>query len=81
MAQRKMAARSMLTGGGLIFYGPDRIHTGARPATSTSSSRARSPKYEPVINLKTAKALGLEVPATVLTRADALQKAKVKRRS
>jgi putative ABC transport system substrate-binding protein len=83
-AQHKLPAiysnRDMVAGGGLMSYGPDwldqfrraagyvdRILKGAKPADLPVQAPT---KYELVINMKTAKALGLDVPATVLARAD-----------
>jgi ABC-type uncharacterized transport system substrate-binding protein len=72
--------RAFVAAGGLISYGPnfedqyrraaayvDRILRGDKPADLPVQAPS---KYELIINLKTAKALGLSVPTSLLARAD-----------
>jgi len=72
--------RVFVTSGGLVFYGTDRIEQYRRAASYVDrilrgEKAADLPfqqptKYELVINLKTAKTLGLTIPPTLLFTAD-----------
>ena len=76
----RLAAHDFVTGGGLMSFDPDRVDQyrraaayvdrilkGEKPADLPVQA---STKYELVINLKTAKALGIDVPPSLLVRAD-----------
>ena len=72
--------REFVDDGGLIAYGPsiaalfrraaffvDKVIKGAKPADLPVEQPV---KFELVVNIKTARALGLEVPPSLLARAD-----------
>jgi ABC-type uncharacterized transport system substrate-binding protein len=73
-------SRENVVTGGLMSYAPDHIDLTRRAATYIDKILKgakpadlpveQASKYQLVINLKTAKALGLEVPPSLLARAD-----------
>ena len=72
--------RVFAAGDGLVSYGPDRVDQFRRAASyvdrilkgeKPADLPVQAPtKYQLVVNLKTARALGLDVPSTLLARAD-----------
>ena len=83
-AQHKLPAayfaRFVVAAGGLISYGPDFLDVHRRPAAYVDrilkgEKPAEMPvqlptRFEFVINLQTAKTIGLDIPLTLLARAD-----------
>jgi putative tryptophan/tyrosine transport system substrate-binding protein len=73
-------ARFWVTGGGLASYGPDYLDQYRRAASyvdrilggeKPTNMPVQAPtKYQLVVNLNTAKGLGLGVPSSILARAD-----------
>ena len=74
--------RYMATGGGLMSYGPDfveqyRLAAGYVDRILRDEKPANLPvqapnKYELVVNLRTAKTLGIAIPSSLIARADAV---------
>ena len=72
--------RNFATEGGLVSYGPDEMDIFRRIAgyvdrilrgSNPSDLPVQQPtKFEMVINLKTAKAMGLQIPNSLIARAD-----------
>ena len=73
-------ARFFASDGGLVSYAPERIDPFLRAVgyvdrifrgEKTADLRVQAPtKFELVINRKTARAMGIEIPPTLLARAD-----------
>ena len=80
MYRRFMRIFEFIRDGGLLYYGVDQVDTWRRAASYVDRIlRGTKPgdlpvqfptKFEAVLNLKTAKALGLAIPPSILLRAD-----------